>query len=97
MKVTCVGTDPAALYLGILLRRKDPAHVVRFVETAGPGLPQPPAIVGNPLKPRQEQCLAGGAEQQEQAEGEPQSVIAEWSGYEKQQAVKGNGGDHGEQ
>ena len=52
MKVTCVGTDPAALYLGILLKRKDPAHVVRFVETAGPGLPLPPAIVSNPLKPR---------------------------------------------
>jgi anthraniloyl-CoA monooxygenase len=52
MKVTCVGTDPAALYLGILLRRQDPAHVVRFVETTGPGLPLPPAIVCNPLKPR---------------------------------------------
>ena len=27
MKVVCVGTDPAALYLGILLKRKDPrAH-----------------------------------------------------------------------
>src|SRR5262245_29070132 len=50
MKVTCVGTDPAGLYLGILLKRRDPSHVVRIIET--PGALLPPAIVCNPLKPR---------------------------------------------
>src|SRR5262249_33464903 len=48
---TCVGTDPAGLYLGILLKRRDPSHVVRFLEDA----PQPAApatIICNPLKPR---------------------------------------------
>jgi anthraniloyl-CoA monooxygenase len=51
MKVTCVGTDPAGLYLGILLKRRHPSHVVRFVD----GAPLPSAaatIVCNPLKPR---------------------------------------------
>jgi anthraniloyl-CoA monooxygenase len=51
MKVTCVGTDPAGLYLGILLKRIDPSHVVRFVD--GAPLPSAPAtIICNPLKPR---------------------------------------------
>src|SRR5262245_37486301 len=51
MKVTCVGTDPAGLYLGILLKRRDPSHVVRFVDDAP--LPTAPAtIICNPLKPR---------------------------------------------
>src|SRR5215510_1815476 len=51
MKVTCVGTDPAGLYLGILLKRRDPSHVVRFVDDAP--LPSAPAtIICNPLKPR---------------------------------------------
>jgi anthraniloyl-CoA monooxygenase len=51
MKVTCVGTDPAALYLGILLKRRDPSHVVRFLDDAP--LPSAPAtIICNPLKPR---------------------------------------------
>ena len=51
MKVTCVGTDPAGLYLGILLKRRDPSHVVRFVD--GAPLPAVPAtIICNPLKPR---------------------------------------------
>ncbi len=51
MKVTCVGMDPAGLYLGILLKRRDPSHLVRFVD----GSPQPSApatIICNPLKPR---------------------------------------------
>jgi anthraniloyl-CoA monooxygenase len=51
MKVTCVGMDPAGLYLGILLKRRDPSHVVRFVD--GTPLPSAPAtIICNPLKPR---------------------------------------------
>src|SRR5207248_223432 len=55
MKVTCVGTDPAALYLGILLKRRDPSHSVRFIET-GESDPAylPASIVCNPLKPRLE-------------------------------------------
>jgi anthraniloyl-CoA monooxygenase len=51
MKVTCIGTDPAGLYLGILLKRRDPSHVVRFIDSG----PQPSAqatIICNPLKPR---------------------------------------------
>src|SRR5215468_3045490 len=51
MKVTSVGMDPAGLYLGILLKRRDPSHVVRFVD--GAPLPSAPAtIICNPLKPR---------------------------------------------
>src|SRR5436190_10274412 len=51
MKVTCVGMDPAGLYLGILLKRRDPSHVVRLVD--GAPLPSAPAtIICNPLKPR---------------------------------------------
>src|SRR5262245_60383795 len=51
MQVTCVGTDPAGLYLGILLKRRDPSHVVRFIDDAP--LPSAPAtIICNPLKPR---------------------------------------------
>src|SRR5215475_14243245 len=51
MKVTCVGMDPAGLYLGILLKRRDPSHVMRFVDDAP--LPSAPAsIICNPLKPR---------------------------------------------
>src|SRR5687768_18435546 len=52
MKVVCVGTDPAALYLGILLKRKDPAHAVRFLDTGGDTTSLPSAIVCNPLKRR---------------------------------------------
>src|SRR5215470_19726648 len=51
MKVTCVGMDPAGLYLGILLKRRDPSHVVRFVDSA-PLSSAPASIVCNPLKPR---------------------------------------------
>ncbi|MEA2937840.1 MAG: anthraniloyl-CoA monooxygenase, partial [Alphaproteobacteria bacterium] len=51
MKVACVGLDPAGLYLGILLKRRDPAHGVRFIEgveaDAGPA-----SILCNPLRPR---------------------------------------------
>jgi anthraniloyl-CoA monooxygenase len=51
MKVTCVGTDPAGLYLGILLKRRDPSHTVCFIDDAP--LPSAPAtIICNPLKPR---------------------------------------------
>src|SRR5436309_6111871 len=51
MQVTSVGTDPAGLYLGILLKRRDPSHVVRFIDDTP--LPAAPAtIICNPLKPR---------------------------------------------
>ncbi|HZO44578.1 MAG TPA: bifunctional salicylyl-CoA 5-hydroxylase/oxidoreductase [Xanthobacteraceae bacterium] len=52
MKIVCVGADPAALYLGILLTRKDPTHAVRFVETGSNTTPLPSSIVCNPLKRR---------------------------------------------
>jgi anthraniloyl-CoA monooxygenase len=52
MRVTCIGTDPAALYLGIRLKRSDPSHAVRFMETAETSTPLPVALVCNPLKPR---------------------------------------------
>ncbi len=51
MKVTCVGIDPAGLYLGILLKRRDPSHVVRFIETPDP-TPRPASIICNPIRPR---------------------------------------------
>jgi hypothetical protein len=53
MKITCVGTDAAALYLGILLKRRDSSNIVRFVETGNidPAY-LPVSIVCNPLKPR---------------------------------------------
>jgi anthraniloyl-CoA monooxygenase len=51
MRITCIGIDPAGLHLGIRLKRKDPAHEVRFIAgTATPAVPG--ALVGNPLKPR---------------------------------------------
>ena len=52
MKVVCVGTDPAALYLGILLKRQDRSHNVRFIEGGGDTTPLPSSIVCNPLKRR---------------------------------------------
>jgi anthraniloyl-CoA monooxygenase len=51
MRITCIGIDPAGLQLGIALKRKDPAHEVRFIAgTAAPAVPV--ALVCNPLKPR---------------------------------------------
>jgi anthraniloyl-CoA monooxygenase len=43
--------DPAGLYLGILLKRRDPSHLVRFVD-GGPQPSAPATIICNPLKPR---------------------------------------------
>jgi len=43
--------DPAGLYLGILLKRRDPSHAVRFIDT-GPQPSAPATIICNPLKPR---------------------------------------------
>ena len=51
MKVTCIGMDPAGLYLGILLKRRDQSHVVRFIDS-GPQPSAPATIICNPLKPR---------------------------------------------
>jgi anthraniloyl-CoA monooxygenase len=51
MRITCIGIDPAGLYLGIALKRKDPAHEVQFIGSAtAPSAPG--ALVCNPLKPR---------------------------------------------
>jgi anthraniloyl-CoA monooxygenase len=52
MKVVCVGTDPAGLYLGILLKRRDSSHSVRFIECERDIAPLTSSIVCNPLKPR---------------------------------------------
>ena len=53
MKVVCVGADPAALYLGILLKRKDRSHSVSLLSRpSGDTTPPPSSIVCNPLKPR---------------------------------------------
>src|ERR1700730_8250320 len=51
MRITCIGLDPAALYLGIRLKRKSPSHAVRFVDRA-PAPCVPTSLVCNPLKPR---------------------------------------------
>jgi anthraniloyl-CoA monooxygenase len=51
MRITCIGIDPAGLYLGIGLKRRNPAHVVRFVGSAAPPA-VPAALICNPLKPR---------------------------------------------
>ena len=52
MKIVCVGADPAALYLGILLKRKNSSHTVRFAETGGDTPSLPSSIVCNPIKRR---------------------------------------------
>jgi hypothetical protein len=52
MRGVCVGTDPAALYLGILLKRRDRSHAVRFLDTGGDTTSLLAAIVCNPLKRR---------------------------------------------
>jgi anthraniloyl-CoA monooxygenase len=58
MRITCIGIDPAGLYLGIRLKRKNPSHVVRFIADARIAAPAGPAsgiaaaLVCNPLKPR---------------------------------------------
>src|SRR4051812_4537145 len=52
MKVDCVGIDPAGLYLGILLKRKDRSSDVRFLDPAGDPTLLPSSIVCNPLKRR---------------------------------------------
>src|SRR5258708_30631726 len=51
MRITCIGLDPAGLYLGARLKRKNPSHVVRFIGRAlTPGVPT--SLVCNLLKPR---------------------------------------------
>ena len=52
MKVVCIGANPAALYLGILLKRQDLSHSVRFFPEAARTTPLPSSIVCNPLKRR---------------------------------------------
>ncbi len=56
MRITCIGIDPAGLYLGIRLKRANPAHEVRFIGeanlAAADGTSSIPTLVCNPLKPR---------------------------------------------
>src|SRR4051812_37984351 len=52
MKLTCIGTDPSGLYLGILLKRRDPSHVVRFVDDPYAATHEPACFTCNPLKPK---------------------------------------------
>jgi anthraniloyl-CoA monooxygenase len=52
MNVDCVGIDPAALYLGILLKRRDRGNGVRFLIPGGETTSLPSSIVCNPLKRR---------------------------------------------
>jgi anthraniloyl-CoA monooxygenase len=54
MKVVCVGAHPAALYLGILLKRRDRSHSVKFLleDGLGPTFLPSSSIVCNPLKRR---------------------------------------------
>jgi len=52
MRVTSIGTDPAALYLGILLKRRQPSHVVRFIDCGDDVGALPATLVCNPVKPR---------------------------------------------
>lgn len=53
MRITCIGIDPAGLYLGIRLKRQDPSHVVRFIESTTLAVSSiPVALVCNPLKPQ---------------------------------------------
>jgi anthraniloyl-CoA monooxygenase len=54
MRITCIGLDPAGLYLGLRLKRQNAAHAVRFVARPdGAQLAQAPAaLLCNPLKPR---------------------------------------------
>ncbi len=51
MRITCIGIDPAGLHLGIRLKRKDPAHEVRFIAGAATHS-VPVVLVCNPLRPR---------------------------------------------
>ena len=52
MKFACIGTDPAALYLGILLKRRDPSHAVRYVEDPYGASHEPASLVCNPVRLR---------------------------------------------
>ena len=56
MRITCIGIDPAGLYLGIRLKRANPSHAVRFIGDANPaatrGSSSLPTLMCNPLKPR---------------------------------------------
>ena len=52
MKVAVVGTDPAGLYLAVLLKARSPGHDIRIIETGTPDRDAaPPHILANPVKP----------------------------------------------
>jgi anthraniloyl-CoA monooxygenase len=54
MRITCIGIEPAGLYLGIRLKRKDPSHVVSFLAATAPApaISMPAFLLCNPLKPQ---------------------------------------------
>lgn len=52
MKLACIGTDPAGLYLAILMRSRDPDTHVTVYDTGSPDRSAaPPHILTNPVKP----------------------------------------------
>ena len=60
MKITCVGTDPAGLYLAILLKSRHAANDVGVIDTGAPDRDAaPPHILTNPVKPELHLADAG--------------------------------------
>jgi anthraniloyl-CoA monooxygenase len=52
MKVDCIGSDPAGLYFGILLKRRNQSHSVRIIASDDTDAALPSTLACNPLKPR---------------------------------------------
>ena len=64
MKIACIGTDPAGLYLAALLKSRHPGHEIRIIDTGTPDrAAATPHILANPVKP--EFRLTDGALQAE--------------------------------
>ncbi len=52
MRIICIGTDPAGLYLAILLKTRDPSRRVTIIDTGQPVRDgAAPHILTNPVKP----------------------------------------------
>src|SRR5712671_1377929 len=87
MKVTCVGTDPAGLYLGILLKRRDSSHGVRFIEGPADAALDPASFMCNPLKPGLKLTDAETLADVEQALGPVDQIVVKMDA--KELATKG--------